>query len=258
MIVHIYAKASLRFIGTLFYMKTALITGGAQRIGAQITKTLHAHGYNVIIHYRHSGTEAQTLADELNQIRINSATLAQAELTDTQALKTLTTAIKQLDILVNNASVFYPTPLQNTSENDWHKIIDSNLMAPFFLSQSLAAILSKKHGCIINIVDIHAQRPLKNHAIYNISKAGIEMMTKTLAKELAPDIRVCGVAPGSILWPENAAELNIEQKNKMLDKIPLNKQGNPEDIANTVLFLANSPYITGQIISVDGGRTLNQ
>ena len=239
-------------------MKTALITGGAQRIGAQITKTLHAHGYNIVIHYRNSSQEAQTLADELNQLRTNSATLIQAELSDLQALKTLANTIKQLDVLVNNASVFYPTLMQNVNENDWNTIINTNLMAPFFLSQSLSAILSKNKGCIINIVDIHAQRPLKNHAIYNISKAGLAMMTQTLAKELAPEIRVCGVAPGSILWPENQAKLNDEQKDKMLNKIPLSKQGSPEDIANTVLFLANSPYITGQIISVDGGRTLNQ
>ncbi|CAC9446273.1 FolM Alternative dihydrofolate reductase 1 [uncultured Gammaproteobacteria bacterium] len=239
-------------------MKTALITGGAQRIGAQITKTLHAHGYNIVIHYRNSSQEAQTLADELNQLRANSATLIQAELSDLQALKTLANTIKQLDVLVNNASVFYPTSMQNANENDWNTIINTNLMAPFFLSQSLSATLSKNKGCIINIVDIHAQRPLKNHAIYNISKAGLAMMTQTLAKELAPEIRVCGVAPGSILWPENQAKLNDEQKDKMLNKIPLSKQGSPEDIANTVLFLANSPYITGQIISVDGGRTLNQ
>ena len=239
-------------------MKTALITGGAQRIGAQITKTLHAHGYNIVIHYRNSSQEAQTLADELNQLRANSATLIQAELSDLQALKTLANTIKQLDVLVNNASVFYPTLMQNVNENDWNTIINTNLMAPFFLSQSLSAALSKNKGCIINIVDIHAQRPLKNHAIYNISKAGLAMMTQTLAKELAPEIRVCGVAPGSILWPENQAKLNDEQKDKMLNKIPLSKQGSPEDIANTVLFLANSPYITGQIISVDGGRTLNQ
>jgi pteridine reductase len=239
-------------------MKTALITGGAQRIGAQITKTLHAHGYNIVIHYRNSSQEAQTLADELNQLRANSATLIQAELSDLQALKTLANTIKQLDVLVNNASVFYPTSMQNANENDWNTIINTNLMAPFFLSQSLSAVLSKNKGCIINIVDIHAQRPLKNHAIYNISKAGLAMMTQTLAKELAPEIRVCGVAPGSILWPENQAKLNDEQKDKMLNKIPLSKQGSPEDIANTVLFLANSPYITGQIISVDGGRTLNQ
>ncbi|CAC9498279.1 FolM Alternative dihydrofolate reductase 1 [uncultured Gammaproteobacteria bacterium] len=239
-------------------MKTALITGGAQRIGAQITKTLHAHDYNIIIHYRNSNKEAQTLANELNQLRANSATLIQAELSDLQALKTLANTIKQLDVLVNNASVFYPTSMQNANENDWNTIINTNLMAPFFLSQSLLAALSENKGCIINIVDIHAQRPLKNHAIYNISKAGVAMMTQALAKELAPEIRVCGVAPGSILWPENQAKLNDEQKDKMLNKIPLNKQGSAEDIANTVLFLATSPYITGQIISVDGGRTLNQ
>jgi len=239
-------------------MKTALITGGAQRIGAQITKTLHAHDYNIIIHYRNSNKEAQTLANELNQLRANSATLIQAELSDLQALKTLANTIKQLDVLVNNASVFYPTSMQNANENDWNTIINTNIMAPFFLSQSLLAALSKNKGCIINIIDIHAQRPLKNHAIYNISKAGVAMMTQTLAKELAPEIRVCGVAPGSILWPENQAKLNDEQKDKMLNKIPLNKQGSAEDIANTVLFLATSPYITGQIISVDGGRTLNQ
>ncbi len=239
-------------------MKTALITGGAQRIGAQITKTLHAHDYNIIIHYRNSNKEAQTLANDLNQLRANSATLIQAELSDLQALKTLANTIKQLDVLVNNASVFYPTSMQNANENDWNTIINTNLMAPFFLSQSLLAALSKNKGCIINIIDIHAQRPLKNHAIYNISKAGVAMMTQTLAKELAPEIRVCGVAPGSILWPENQAKLNDEQKDKMLNKIPLNKQGSAEDIANTVLFLATSPYITGQIISVDGGRTLNQ
>lgn len=239
-------------------MKTALITGGAQRIGAQIAKTLHTQGYNIIIHYRHSKQEAQALGDTLNQTRANSASIVQAELSNIEALKTLSNSIKKLDILVNNASVFYPTPMQESDKDDWDKIINTNLMAPFFLSQLLSSTLSKNKGCIVNIVDIHAQRPLKNHAIYNISKAGIAMMTQTLAKELAPDVRVCGIAPGSILWPENEAELNDIQKNKMFGKIPLNKQGSPEDIANTVLFLANSPYITGQIINVDGGRTLNQ
>ncbi len=239
-------------------MKTALITGGAQRIGAQITKTLHAHNYNVIIHYRNSGKQAQTLVDNLNHIRTDSANLVQAELCDLQALQTLADTIKNLDLLINNASVFYPTPLQNINKNDWDKIINSNLMAPFFLSQSLSALLSKNQGCIVNIVDIHAQRPLKNHAIYNISKAGLAMMTQTLAQELAPSIRVCGVAPGSILWPKNESELTREQQQRMLNKIPLSKQGRPQDIANTVLFLANASYITGQIISVDGGRTLNQ
>ena len=239
-------------------MKTALITGGAQRIGAQITQTLHENGCNVIIHYRHSEQAALTLAQQLNSKRANSATTLQAELSDFDTIKTLSETIDNLDILVNNASVFYPTPVDEANQDSWNQIMTTNLMAPFFLSQSLAPTLSKKSGCIINIVDIHAQRPLKNHSIYNISKAGLAMMTKTLAKELAPDIRVCGVSPGSILWPENEAELTVEQKNKMLNKIALGKQGSAQDIANTVLFLANSPYITGQIINVDGGRTLNQ
>ncbi|KAA0444593.1 MAG: pteridine reductase [Candidatus Thioglobus sp.] len=239
-------------------MKTALITGGGQRIGAQIAKTLHAQNYNIIIHYRSSKQPAQVLAEQLNQIRGNSASIVQAELSAIGELETLANSIKTLDVLVNNASVFYPTPLQETSENDWHKIIDSNLMAPFFLSKLLSAKLAKNQGCIVNIADIHGQRPLKNYAIYNISKAGVLMMTQTLAKELAPDVRVCGVAPGSILWPENGAKLSEPQKNKMLGKIPLGKQGSEQDIADCVLFLSNSAYITGQIINVDGGRTLNQ
>ncbi len=239
-------------------MKTALITGGAQRIGAQIAQTLHNDGYNIIIHYRHSKQAAETLAQKLNAQRNDSATTVQAELSNLDDIKALSQGVKQLDVLVNNASIFYPTSVEEATQDTWHTIMNTNLMAPFFLSQSLTEALNKTSGCIINIVDIHGERPLKNHAIYNISKAGIAMMTKTLAKELAPNIRVCGVSPGSILWPENEAELTDEQKNKMLNKIALRKQGSASDIANTVLFLANSPYITGQIISVDGGRTLNQ
>lgn len=239
-------------------MKTALITGGAQRIGAQIAQTLHNNGYNIIIHYRHSKQAAKALAQKLNTQRDNSASIIQAELSNLDDIKTLSHSIEQLDVLVNNASVFYPTPIEEATTDTWNNIMNTNVMAPFFLSQSLVSALNKTSGCIINVVDIHAQRPLKNHAIYNISKAGIAMMTKTLAKELAPNIRVCGVSPGSILWPENEASLTDEQKNKMLNKIALGKQGDATDIANTVLFLANSPYITGQIINVDGGRTLNQ
>jgi len=227
-------------------MKTALITGGAQRIGAQIAQTLHDNGFNIIIHYRHSKQAAEALAQALNAQRSDSAEIIQAELSSLKDIQALSQSIDQLDVLVNNAS------------DTWHNIMDTNVMAPFFLSQSLTNTLRKTSGCIINIIDIHGERPLKNHAIYNISKAGIAMMTKTLAKELAPEIRVCGVSPGSILWPENEASLTDEQKNKMLKKIALGKQGSATDIANTVLFLANSPYITGQIISVDGGRTLNQ
>jgi pteridine reductase len=239
-------------------MKTALITGGAQRIGAQIAQTLHNNGYNVIIHYRHSKQAAETLAQTLNAQRSDSATIVQAELSNLDDIQALSHHIERLDVLVNNASVFYPTAVEEANQDAWNNIMNTNLMAPFFLSQSLTAALKKNSGCIINIVDIHGERPLKNHAIYNISKAGVAMMTKTLAKELAPEIRVCGVSPGSILWPENEASLSNEQKNKMLNKIALGRQGDATDIANTVLFLASSTYITGQIISVDGGRTLNQ
>ena len=239
-------------------MKTALITGGAQRIGAQIAQTLHSNGFNIIIHYRHSKQAAETLAHALNAQRSDSADIIQAELSNLNDIQALSRSIEQLDVLVNNASIFYPTPVEEANQDTWYNIMDTNVMAPFFLSQSLVATLRKTSGCIINIVDIHALRPLKNHTIYNISKAGIAMMTKSLAKELAPEIRVCGVSPGSILWPENEASLTDEQKNKMLNKIALGKQGSATDIANTVLFLANSAYITGQIISVDGGRTLNQ
>ena len=239
-------------------MKTALITGGAQRIGAQIAQTLHSNGYNVIIHYRHSKQAAKTLAQTLNTQRSDSATIVQAELSNLDDIQALSHHIERLDVLVNNASVFYPTAVEEVNQDAWNNIMNTNLMAPFFLSQSLTAALKKNSGCIINIVDIHGERPLKNHAIYNISKAGVAMMTKTLAKELAPEIRVCGVSPGSILWPENEASLSNEQKNKMLNKIALGRQGDAIDIANTVLFLASSTYITGQIISVDGGRTLNQ
>ena len=239
-------------------MKTALITGAAHRIGAQISQTLHKNGFDVIIHYKNSKTAAESLANELNQIRKNSAKAIQADLNDMNSLDKLAQSIKTLDLLVNNASVFYPTPINTSTLEQWNEVINTNLTAPFFLATALTPKLQKKSGCIVNIVDIHSERPLKNHAIYNISKAGIAMMTKTLAKELSPDVRVCGVSPGSILWPENDAELSEIQKNKMLDKIALNKQGSPDDIANTVLFLANSNYITGQIINVDGGRTLNQ
>lgn len=239
-------------------MKTALITGGTHRIGAQICQTLHQNNIDVIIHYRHSKKAGLALADKLNSLRANSARLLPAELSEINAITQLCDQIDSLDILVNNASVFYPTPIAEVCLESYEKITNTNLMAPLFLSTILAEKLKKTKGCIINIVDIHSQRPLKNHAIYNISKAGIAMMTKTLAKELAPDVRVCGVSPGSILWPENAGELAQIQRQKILSKIALKRQGNAQDIADAVLFLSKSPYITGQIITVDGGRTLNQ
>ena len=239
-------------------MKTALITGGAARIGAQIVRTLHENDYKVIIHCHQSEEIAQTLCRELNSKRNSSAQVVVADLGDNEAIKTLTQTIKSLDLLVNNASVFYPTSTENSTIEDWDKIININLRAPFFITTELSKVLAVSEGSIVNIIDIHSDRPLKNHSIYNISKAGLKMLTKTLAKELAPNIRVNGISPGSILWPQDLAELSEEKKLNMLDRIALNRQGSTEDIAEAVLFLADAKYITGEVINIDGGRSLNQ
>jgi len=239
-------------------MKTALITGGAARIGAQIVKTLHHNQFNIIIHCNQSKDKAQLLCDELNSIRTNSVEIVSGNLNNIDELDSLVSSIKSIDLLVNNASVFYPKSVEDSEMKDWDDVININLKAPFFLSKGLSKTLSKNDGSIINIIDIHSERPLKKHAIYNISKAGLKMLTQTLAKELAPRIRVNGVSPGSILWPQDSAEISEDDKNLMLERIALHRQGSPQDIADTVLFLANSNYITGQIINIDGGRTLNQ
>ena len=239
-------------------MKTALITGGAARIGAQIAETLHDNNYKIIIHCNQSLEKAQLLSDKLNSKRKNTTEVISGNLNNIDSILTIVNSIESLDLLVNNASVFYPKPVENSSIDDWNDVINVNLRAPFFLSKGLSKKLSINNGSIINIIDIHSERPLKNHAVYNISKAGLKMMTQTLAKELAPSIRVNGVSPGSILWPEASAEISDDEKKLMLDRIVLNRQGSPQDIADTVLFLANSDYITGQIINIDGGRTLNQ
>ena len=239
-------------------MKTALITGGAARIGAQIVKTLHHNQFNIIIHCNQSKDKAQLLCDELNLIRANSVEIVSGNLNNIDELDFLVNSIKSIDLLVNNASVFYPKSVEDSEIKDWDDVININLKAPFFLSKGLSKTLSENDGSIINIIDIHSERPLKKHAIYNISKAGLKMLTQTLAKELAPRIRVNGVSPGSILWPQDSAEISEDDKNLMLERIALHRQGSPQDIADTVLFLANSNYITGQIINIDGGRTLNQ
>ncbi len=239
-------------------MKTALITGGAARIGAQIVKTLHHNQFNIIIHCNQSKDKAQLLCDELNLIRANSVEIVSGNLNNIDELDSLVSSIKSIDLLVNNASVFYPKSVEDSEIKDWDDVININLKAPFFLSKGLSKTLSENDGSIINIIDIHSERPLKKHSIYNISKAGLKMLTQTLAKELAPRIRVNGVSPGSILWPQDSAEISEDDKNLMLERIALQRQGSPQDIADTVLFLANSNYITGQIINIDGGRTLNQ
>lgn len=240
--------------------KTALITGAAKRIGAQITRTLHEAGCDIIIHYRHSEHEAEALCKELNTERANSAYVLQADLDETDKLPDIIEqAVKfwgRLDLLVNNASSFFPTPVGTITLENWDALINSNLKAPLFLSQAAVPHLLPTNGNIINILDVHAFRPMREHTVYCAAKAGHAMITQSLAKELGPDIRVNGVAPGAILWPDN--NMNNETQNTILERTALKRPGDPEDIAKAVLFLArDADYITGQVIPVDGGRSLN-
>lgn len=246
--------------------KVALVTGAAKRIGAEITRQLHKENFNLVIHYHQSEKAARELMDELNAQRENSAICVAADLNKLAEVHNLAAQAQahwqRIDLLVNNASSFYPTPVGSAREDDWNNLINSNLKAPFFLAQALAINLGHQHGCIINIADIYADKPLKNHSIYSIAKAGNIMLTKTLAQELAPLVRVNGIAPGAILWPDDAHKkseerLSDDNKEKMLAKIPLQQRGQAQDIARTILFLAQqAPYITGQIITVDGGRSI--
>ncbi len=241
--------------------KVALITGAAQRIGAQIARLLHAEGCYLVLHYRSSVGAAQTLADELDRVRPGSVRLAQAELLDADAPLRLMDTVQafrgRLDILVNNASSFYPTPLGQATEAQWNELMGSNLKAPFFLAQAAAPMLRASKGCIVNLVDVHAERPLADHPIYSMAKAGNAMMVMALARELGPDVRVNGVAPGAILWPEQG--LSGDAKREILARTALERPGTPADIARALLFLVrDADYITGQIIAVDGGRTIQQ
>ena len=240
--------------------KVALITGGAKRIGAAIAQLLHANGFNVVIHFNNSAQAAQQLVASLNQLRPNSAHCIQADLIQLDQLEQLAQAAQaqwqRLDLLVNNASSFYPTPIGTAQESDWENLMGSNLKAPFFLAQALAPALKKQRGCIINIADIYAERPLAKHSIYSIAKAGNLMLTKTLAQELGPEVRVNGIAPGAILWPKQEGKISEDEKHQLLAKIPLGTRGQAQDIAETLLFLANNaPYISGQVLAVDGGRS---
>ena len=245
--------------------KVALVTGAARRIGATTVKMLHQHGATVVVHYRNSKTDAVKLCDELNAIRTHSCFIQQAELAEVDSLEKMVEAvIKQagrLDILINNASSFFPTKVGEITEDHWDNLFASNLKAPLFLSQAAAPHLMKSQGCIVNMVDIHAERPLAEHPVYCVAKAGLLMLTKSLAKELGPNVRVNGVSPGAILWPEadgNSAEVTLEHQ-ALLEKTSLKREGSPDDIAQAIFFLvAEAPYITGHIIPVDGGRLLNQ
>ncbi len=239
--------------------RVLLITGGARRIGAEIVRVLHGAGANVLIHYRTSAPAAQGLAAELNLVRPASAAIHGANLGHPDAAQELVGAalreFGRLDILINNASTFYPTPVGETTLTQWDDLMDSNLKAPFFLSQAASSSLRTQRGLIINIVDIHALRPLKRHPVYSIAKAGLAMLTRSLARELGPEIRVNGIAPGPVLWPERP--MDEELKREIIAKTALKRHGTAHDIAVTALFLAkDAPYITGQIVAVDGGRSI--
>ena len=239
--------------------KWILITGAAKRVGAKMAEVLHSNGFNIVIHYNSSSESANNLSARLNQQRSGSSIIIGGNLTDDSAVESLIpSVVKQtgrLDVLINNASTFYPTPIENITLEDWDNLFGINLKAPLFLSKHAAKYLKDSAGLIINIVDIHARKPLKNHPIYGPAKSGLAMLTKSLARDLAPSVRVNGIAPGMILWPENEPSESI--KKSILDQIPLKRSGSPEDIANCALFLINNaPYITGQIIPIDGGRSI--
>jgi pteridine reductase len=244
----------------LLTAKTALVTGAANRLGAQIARTLHQNGANLIIHYRASSTAAQSLVAELNQLRKNSAIALSAELSSVAELEELAgqacSAFDGLDILVNNASSFYPTRFGQIDQQAWDDLLATNYKAPLFLSQACYPALQHSSGCIINMVDIYASLPLNQHSVYCSAKAANQMLVKSLARELAPEIRVNGIAPGAILWPGGDETVSAQRQQAIIEQVPLKRCGTPQAIADTALFLATSDYITGEIIRVDGGRQL--
>jgi len=237
----------------------ALITGGAKRLGANTAKHLHALGYTVIIHYNQSHDAAQSLCKQLNDVRENSAFIYQANLSEHDALGNLAHWISkefgQLDVLINNASSFYPTPLSSLTLNQYNDLVATNMTAPLFLTQACQALLAQSHGVVINMCDIHASRPLLNHSAYCMAKAGLQMMTHSLANELAPNIRVNGIAPGAIEWPSDG--INGDTVNEVLKSVPLQRKGHVNDIAKAIEYLISASYVTGHILTVDGGRQHN-
>lgn len=242
--------------------KVILVTGGAKRVGAAIVRRLHAAGANIAVHYRSSAQDALALQAELNALRADSVLCVQADVLNVQDLpKLVYDTIKhfgRLDGLVNNASSFYPTTLEEVDEQHWNDLLGTNLKAPLFLAQAAAAELRQRNGAIVNIVDIHAERPMQGHLLYSVAKAGLVALTKALAQELAPQVRVNAVAPGVIVWPEQGDWENEQRRQQIVEHTLLKREGDPDDIAKTVQFLlSNAPYITGQVIAVDGGRSIN-
>ncbi|MCA3129677.1 MAG: pteridine reductase [Betaproteobacteria bacterium] len=242
--------------------RVVLITGGARRVGAAICRRLHAEGASLMIHYRRSMAEARALQAELNAIRADSVALAQADLLNMAHLPALVNdtvqRFERLDVLVNNASSFHATPVGEIDESDWDDLVGTNLKTPLFLSQAAAPHLRRAEGCIVNIVDIHVERPLKNYLVYNAAKGGLVALTRSLARELGPEIRVNGVAPGPILWPEDETWSDELARQRIVNTTLLKRTGEPDDIARAVRFLVcDAPYVTGQILNVDGGRSVH-
>ncbi|MFO1408054.1 MAG: pteridine reductase [Steroidobacteraceae bacterium] len=239
--------------------RCVLVTGGAKRLGAAMARRFHAAGADVVVHYHRSQPAAAEFADALNRARAGSASTVAADLNDVDALPGLVAAALdrhgRLDVLVNNASTFYPTPVGGITAAQFEDLVGTNLRAPLFLSQAAAPALRAAHGLIINMVDIHGRRPLRGHPVYSAAKAGLVMLTKSLARELGPEVRVNAIAPGPVLWPER--DLDPALKAEIIAKTALKRSGSPEDIARTALYLATeAPYVTGQVIAVDGGRSL--
>jgi pteridine reductase len=239
--------------------QVVLVTGAAKRIGAALVRGFHDEGAKVAIHYHHSAENAETVRDQLNLIRPNSAIAIGADLVCVEILPRIIDEVIQafgrLDVLINNASTFYPTPLGTISAAQWDDLIGTNLKAPLFLAQAAAPHLRKSHGLILNLIDIHGQRPLPEHTVYSTAKAALAMLTRSLARELGPEVRVNGIAPGPILWPENGIDEEVKQE--IISKTLLKRSGEPEDILRTALFFAkDAPYVTGQVLAVDGGRSV--
>jgi pteridine reductase len=239
--------------------KTALVTGAARRVGATIARVLHGAGANVLLHYKSSAEDAGRLAAELNGVRARSVSLAECDLLDVTRHSGLIAAALQafgaLDILVNNASTFYPTPVGDITETDWDDLVGTNLKAPLFLAQAAAAALHERAGLIINLADIHGMRPLRRYPVYSLAKAGVIMLTLSLARELGPHVRVNAIAPGPVMWPEDGMDPALQAK--ILARTALKRPGSAVDVARACLFFAaEAPYVTGQILAVDGGRSI--
>lgn len=242
--------------------KVVLITGGAKRVGAAICRTLHAQGFCLMIHYKSSLNEARALQAELNLKRANSVAIIQGDLLNIAGLPNLVTEtvnqFGRLDVLINNASTYYASEVGDIDENKWHDLVGSNLKAPLFLSQAAAAELRKQHGCIVNITDMHVERPKKGYIVYSVAKAGLVTLTKSLAHELSPEVRVNAVAPGPVQWPESNPQFDEVYRQRVINQTLLKRVGEAEDVAKAVKFLiTDAPFITGHVLAVDGGRSLN-